>query len=86
MDVWSFTQEGFNVDDIMLNGNRFIIVNGKMGFRGTMREFGCKEMAAVNLADVYDQNGGKWREPVNAPNGLFARLYVNGREAALLAA
>ena len=83
MDLWSYTQNGYNAGDTVANGNRFLIGNGYMGYRGTMDEWGQKEFAAVNLAGVYDQNGDKWREPVNAPNGLFAKLFVNGRAAAL---
>ncbi|MCL2003663.1 MAG: glycoside hydrolase family 65 protein [Oscillospiraceae bacterium] len=83
MDIWSYTQNGYNADDTVTNGNRFLIGNGYMGYRGTMDEWGRGEMAAVNLAGVYDQNGDQWREPVNAPNGLFAKLSVNGEELSL---
>ena len=83
MDVWSFSQSGYREEDIVTNGNRFLTGNGYMGCRGTMDEWGRPQLAAVNLAGVYDQNGDKWREPVNAPNGLFARLTVNGAITAL---
>jgi trehalose/maltose hydrolase-like predicted phosphorylase len=73
-----FTQTGYRGEDVVTNGNRFLIGNGYMGLRGTMDEWGKAQLAAVNLAGVYDQNGDRWREPVNAPNGLFARLTVNG--------
>ena len=78
MDIWSFKKEGFIADDIVKNGNIFLTGNGYMGYRGTMDEWGRHEMAAVNLAGVYDQNGDNWREPVNAPNALFAQISVNG--------
>jgi kojibiose phosphorylase/nigerose phosphorylase len=48
-----------------------------------MDEWGRDELAAVNLAGVYDQHGDLWREPVNAPNGLFAKLTLNGEELSL---
>ncbi len=83
MDIWSFTQEGFRPEDILTNGNRFLTGSGYMGYRGTMDEWGRGEFAAVTLAGVYDQNGSRWREPVNAPNGLFAKLFFNGEAAAL---
>ncbi|MDR1669460.1 MAG: glycoside hydrolase family 65 protein [Oscillospiraceae bacterium] len=83
MDIWTFTQDGYREEDIVTNGNRFLVGNGYMGFRGTMDEWGRRQMAAVCLAGVYDQNGDRWREPVNAPNGLFARLTVNGADMAL---
>ena len=83
MDVWNYTQEGYRQEDTVTNGNRFLIGNGYMGYRGTMEEWGKSELAAVNLAGIYDRNGEKWREPVNAPNGLFAKLFVNGEAMAL---
>ncbi|MCL1820683.1 MAG: glycoside hydrolase family 65 protein [Oscillospiraceae bacterium] len=83
MDIWSYTQSGYREEDTVTNGNRFLVGNGYMGYRGTMDEWGKSEFAAVNLAGVYDQNGDKWREPVNAPNGLFAVLSVNGETVAL---
>jgi len=83
MEIWSYTLKGYNAEDIVTNGNRFLTGNGYMGYRGTMDEWGRQEMAAVNLAGLYDQNGDNWREPVNAPNGLFAKLYVNRESAAL---
>ena len=83
MNPWTFTLNEYTPADTVLNGNRFLTGNGYMGCRGTMDEWGKAEMAAVNLAGVYDQNGDKWREPVNAPNGLFARLSVDGVEMVL---
>ncbi|MDR1737064.1 MAG: glycoside hydrolase family 65 protein [Oscillospiraceae bacterium] len=83
MDVWRYTQSGFNEQDAVTNGNRFLVGNGFMGYRGTMDEWGREQLAAVCLAGVYDQNGGKWREPVNAPNGLFAELTLHGKPVAL---
>lgn len=83
MDVWSYTQEGYRPEDTVANGNRFLIGNGYMGYRGTADEWGKAELAAVNLAGIYDRNGERWREPVNAPNGLFAKLTVNGESMAL---
>ena len=83
MDIWSYAEEGFNKEDIVTNGNRFLTGNGYMGIRGTMDEWGRQEMAAINLAGVYDQNGDNWREPVNAPDPLFTKIKVNGKTVAL---
>ncbi|MEN6471679.1 MAG: hypothetical protein ABFC62_09455 [Clostridiaceae bacterium] len=83
MDVWRYTQKGYKPEDTVTNGNRFLIGNGYLGYRGTVEEWGRAELAAVNLAGIYDRNGEKWREPVNAPNGLFAKLFVNGEAMAL---
>lgn len=68
---WCFGIEGFSAADIALNGNRFMLGNGYMGYRGTLEEHGKDELAACTLNGVYDQVPGKWREPVNAPNGLY---------------
>lgn len=78
MDIWSLEERGFDPERIVSDGNRFLLANGYMGFRGTVDEWGSAQFAAVNLAGVYDRQGDKWREPVNAPNGLFVRVSVNG--------
>ena len=65
------------------NGNRLLIGNGYMGIRGTLEEHGKNQLAAVNLAGIYDQVGDGWREPLNAPNPLHTVLSVNGEVLAL---
>ena len=65
------------------NGNRFLVGNGYMGIRGTLDEHGRDQLAAVNLAGIYDQVGDGWREPLNAPNPLHTVIYVKGRALAL---
>lgn len=83
MDVWSYSQTGYDPGETATNGNRFLTGNGYMGYRGTMDEWGKSKLVAVNLAGVYDRNGDRWREPVNAPNGLFFKLYADGEAMAL---
>jgi len=61
-------------DDIADNGNRFLIGNGYLGVRGTLEEHTKAELAAVNLAGIYDRVGGGWREPLNAPNPFYTCL------------
>ncbi len=56
-------------------GNRFLVGNGYMGVRGALEEHGKDELAAVNLAGIYDRCGAGWREPLNAPNPFSLRLY-----------
>ena len=68
---WLITEEGFDKDKIADNGNRFLLGNGYMGVRGTPGEFEKDELAAVNLAGIYDKVGDGWREPLNAPNFLY---------------
>ncbi len=65
------------------NGNRLLIGNGYMGIRGTLEEHGKNQLAAVNLAGIYDQVGDGWREPLNAPNPLHTVLSVNDEVLAL---
>jgi beta-phosphoglucomutase len=69
--MWTYTLNHFSKDEIALNGNRFMLGNGYMGVRGTLEESGKEEFAGCLLNGVYDQAPGKWREPVNAPNGLY---------------
>ncbi len=75
-----FTKEGFDKDSIIKDGNTFLLANGYMGIRGTVGEADSSFLPAVTLAGLYDRNGELWREPVNAPMGLYAKLMLNGRE------
>jgi nigerose phosphorylase len=77
--TWCFRVEGFDPDAVALNGNRFLLGNGYMGVRGTLEEHGKAQMAGCMLNGVYDQAPGKWREPVNAPHGLFTALEGAGK-------
>jgi nigerose phosphorylase len=61
-------------DEILANGNRLLIGNGYLGYRGTVEEADASYLVACNLNGVYDKRGELWREPVNAPNGLSIRL------------
>ncbi|MFA5741794.1 MAG: beta-phosphoglucomutase, partial [Candidatus Izemoplasmatales bacterium] len=55
-----------------------IIGNGFFGYRGTLEEYSRDQMVSLNMAGLYDQNGTKWRESVNAFNPLYTYLKVNG--------
>ena len=83
MDLWTLEKHGYDPKSMVDDGNRFLIANGYMGVRGTAEEADTSAFPAVNLAGVYDRNGDKWREPVNAPNGLFLHLRFNGEDMAL---
>ena len=76
---WIYRIEGFHADDVALNGHRFMLGNGYMGVRGSLEEDGKNELAACVLNGVYDRVPGKWREPVNAPNGLFTEVKDAGQ-------
>ncbi|MEG6590730.1 hypothetical protein [Paenibacillus barengoltzii] len=75
---WIIRESGFDPERIAHHGNKFMIGNGVLGYRGTLEEFGKKELTATIVAGLYDQVEGKWREPVNAPNGLDTHVYWNG--------
>lgn len=75
---WIIERRGLDPEAAADHGNRFLVGNGYMGVRGTLDEHGAKELAAVNLAGIYDQAGNGWREPLNTPNPLHTLLRANG--------
>ncbi|MCM1143161.1 MAG: glycoside hydrolase family 65 protein [Blautia sp.] len=83
MNDWLITRQGFNKEEIATNGNRFFCGNGYMGIRGTLEEYEKEFLPAINLGGIYDKVGDGWREPLNAPNPLFMKVFVNGEELAL---
>ena len=78
MQGWILKKEGYDANSAAADGNRFLCANGYMGLRGVCEEAGKEQFAAVTLAGVYDRYMDRWREPVNAPHGLFVQLYFNG--------
>ncbi|MDR1687393.1 MAG: glycoside hydrolase family 65 protein [Clostridiales bacterium] len=75
MDVWKVISEGYNEQDAVDCGNRFLIGNGFVGIRGTLEEYRKDKQAACTLAGVYDKAENQtWREPVNIPNGFYAHI------------
>ena len=84
--MWKYSQTTFQKDDIVLNGNRFMTGNGYFGYRGTLEEFGKAEQTACILNGVYDQFEDRWREPVNAPDGLSTKVSFCGLELSTLSA
>lgn len=83
---WTVSESCFEPGRVTVNGNKYMTGNGYMGYRGILEEFGKEQLAAVTLAGLYDKAGDKWREPVNAPNGLFTLLRCDGQELSVLAA
>jgi nigerose phosphorylase len=59
-------------------GNKLLLGNGFVGVRGTLDEYGRAEKVAIIPAGLYDQQPGKWREPVNLPNPLFLQVSSAG--------
>src|SRR5258706_5441388 len=59
-------------------GNKLLIGNGYLGYRGTLEEYTKEQKTATIVNGLYDKVGDAWREPVNLPNGLFVELEVGG--------
>ena len=85
-DLWSVatTTLATDAEALMRNGNIYQIAHGYMGYRGTLDEYGRSELVAITLAGVFDRVGEAWREPVNAPNGGYSRIVVDGRPVSAL--
>ncbi len=83
MNTWIVEEQLFDKNKIVNNGNKFMTGNGYMGFRGTMEEYTKDELVACNISGLYDRQGNSWREPINAPNGLFTSIIINGKEIGL---
>ena len=80
-NLWKVSTNKFTneKESIMRNGNVYQIANGYMGYRGTLDEFGPDELVGITLAGIFDRVGDAWREPVNAPNGGFTQVTLDGR-------
>lgn len=85
-NLWRVTTDKFSreKESIMRTGNIYQIANGYMGYRGTLDEFGPDELVGITLAGIYDRVGDAWREPVNAPNGGFAKITLDGEDISAL--
>ena len=77
--AWSVEEQGFSARRTEILGSKFLIANGALGMRGTLEEHGREQLAACTLSGVYDRRGEAWREPVNAPNGLWTLLLDGSR-------
>ncbi len=69
-------ENGFDAAKIVENGNKFLLGNGYIGYRGTLDEFGASECVGLNIAGKYDGVKGKWRETVNAFNPFYLAVYA----------
>lgn len=70
-------EEGYQPEKTEFFGNKFLIGNGYMGYRGTLEEYTKKQLKACTLAGVYDKYGDKWREPVTIPDLLYVSSCYN---------
>ncbi len=85
-NLWEVRTDRFvnEKEAIMRNGNIYQVSNGYMGYRGTLDEYGPEELVGITLAGIFDRVGDAWREPVNAPNGGYTKIYVDGEEVSVL--
>ena len=81
--TWVMENNTIAQETVADNGNRLLIGNGYLGIRGTLEEHGKEQLAAINLAGIYDRVGDGWREPLNAPDPLHTVLSVGGEVLAL---
>ncbi|MFC5529874.1 glycosyl hydrolase family 65 protein [Cohnella yongneupensis] len=81
---WKVEEQSFDREKIAMNGNKFMIGNGAIGYRGTLEEFTKDQLTASTLAGLYDKVGEQWREPINAPNGVYTRLTCDGQPLSVL--
>ena len=85
-NLWEISTTEFagGKENLMRRGNVYQLANGYMGYRGTLDEAGPDEAVGITLAGIFDRVGTAWREPVNAPNGGFTRVSVDGRKLSVL--
>ena len=85
-NLWAITTTEYagGKESIMRRGNVYQIANGYMGYRGTLDEFGPDESVGITLAGIFDRVGSAWREPVNAPNGGFTQVSIDGKDLTVL--
>jgi nigerose phosphorylase len=82
---WTITESNLrSPQDIDRQGNKLLIGNGYIGYRGTLEEFTKDQKTATIVSGLYDQVGDQWREPVNLPNGGFVQVYYQGEPLHLL--
>jgi len=79
--LWTIESESLPTEPeaILRHGTLFQLANGMMGYRGTLDEYRSEQCVGITLAGFFDQVGKSWREPVNAPNGGYTSILVNGK-------
>jgi nigerose phosphorylase len=65
-------------------GNKFLVGNGYLGYRGTLEEYTRDQKTATIVSGLYDQVGDQWREPANLPNGAYVQVFVDGKPLKVL--
>jgi nigerose phosphorylase len=73
---WNITETNqLEPQDIDRQGNKLLIGNGYIGYRGTLEEFNKDQKTATIVSGLYDKVGDQWREPINLPNGCFVQVF-----------
>src|SRR5690349_22333549 len=76
---WNITEiNQLTPQDIDRQGNKLLMGNGYVGYRGTLEEFNKEQKTATIVSGLYDRVGDQWREPVNLPNGCFIQVIYKG--------
>lgn len=76
---WIITETNqLTPEDVDRQGNKLLIGNGYIGYRGTLEEFNKHQKTATIVSGLYDRVGDQWREPVNLPNGCFIQVIYKG--------
>jgi nigerose phosphorylase len=76
---WNITEiNQLTPQDIDRQGNKLLMGNGYIGYRGTLEEFNKEQKTATIVSGLYDKVGDQWREPVNLPNGCFIKVTYKG--------
>lgn len=80
----ALTCDIYRKEDIILDGNRFLLGNGHIGYRGTLEEYGKEQLVGLIIAGVYDQYKDEWRENLTLPNPFFFKTFFQGKEISVL--
>ncbi len=77
---WTITETDLlSPQDIDRQGNKLLVGNGYIGYRGTLEEFNKDQKTATIVSGLYDKVGDLWREPINLPNGCYAQVFYQGQ-------
>ncbi len=76
---WTISESNLlSSQDIDRQGNKLLIGNGYIGYRGTLEEYTKDQKTATIVSGLYDKVGDLWREPINLPNGCYVQVVYHG--------
>lgn len=81
--MFKLIKQTYNREDILNDGHKFLVGNGKIGIRGLLSEYTKEQLVGFNLAGEYDQVLGKWMETINLPNPFYMRVWTDGESVGL---